>query len=405
MTSKTHQQIADELRKLGQPRRTSDPEYDEWISGNDRLEFLKRNARSDEIVMYASNPNVFILAMAVPRKRIEADGIESLVDLDNRPDRARAGYVTGGGRRDTWVEPGRTGEEHDVDDFIYIRRFKEWKDEQPTYIEVMQEYAHLSEIHWRDERSAYCRVDANGDIEEVVSITIDDDSDPLRLVTFKRKSLESYLAATDKVLVRRFDFTSFERGNFGGWPDGEESSFEVGEAIHCLGRTVPNCAGYRYGVNVVPLSRSRSDIFLEMQQDWGLDRGPREYETFTAFDWRNRRVREISTDPSATASYALSRGNDYPFEVSPAFFHADVLQRYKSDSDKYTVEGRTITCRDAWSLQGIDINEAGQVHAYICDLRHLPYQEQRYWKSFNENRRGRSRKGRWPTTSRALVVS
>lgn len=30
------------------------------------------------------------------------------------------------------------------------------------------------------------------------------------------------------------------------------------------------------------------------------------------------------------------------------------------------------------------INDAGQVHAYLGDLSHLPYAEQIYWKSFNE---------------------
>ena len=35
-------------------------------------------------------------------------------------------------------------------------------------------------------------------------------------------------------------------------------------------------------------------------------------------------------------------------------------------------------------LRGYDVNEAGQVHAYICYLRNLPYQEQQYWSSFNE---------------------
>ena len=30
------------------------------------------------------------------------------------------------------------------------------------------------------------------------------------------------------------------------------------------------------------------------------------------------------------------------------------------------------------------MNEAGQVHAYICDLRSLPYAEQLYWLSYNE---------------------
>ena len=388
MTSKTHKQIADELRALGRSRKSNDPDYAQWISATDQIEFLKRNAQSDEIVMYASNAHVYIMALAVPRVRVEANGIESLVGIDSRPDETRAGYVTGGGREDVWVEPGRSGDDKNVDDFIFVRRFQEWKDEAPTYIEIMQEYAHLAEIHWRDERSAYCRLDGNGDIEEVVSITIQDGGESLRLVTFKRKPLELYLAATDKVLARKFDFLSFEPGAFRGWPDGKEESFEEGQDIHCVGKTVPNHAGYRQGVNIVRLGRHRSDIFQEMRQDWGMEAAPRMYETFIAMDWRNRCVRPISTDPRATTSYWEAEGTDCPFELSPAFFHVDVLQRYKSDSDKYLVEDRRITCRDSWNLRGFDINEEGQVHAYICDLRHLPYREQSYWKSFNERPKG-----------------
>ena len=237
MTSKTHKQIVDELEELGRPRKSSEPDFDEWISATDRLEFLKRNAQSDEIVMYASNTHVYIMAMAVPRVRVETNGIESLVKIDSRPDETRAGYVTGGGREDVWVEPGRSGEDKDVDDFIFVRRFHEWKDEPPTYIEIMQEYAHLAEIHWRDERSAYCRLDDNGDIEEAVSVTSEEGRQWLRVVTFKRKYLEHYLAATDKVLARKFDFLSFEPAAFHGWPDGPEETFEVGQDIHCVGVT------------------------------------------------------------------------------------------------------------------------------------------------------------------------
>jgi hypothetical protein len=48
------------------------------------------------------------------------------------------------------------------------------------------------------------------------------------------------------------------------------------------------------------------------------------------------------------------------------------------------VSERDVSCRAAWHLKGIDVNEAGQVHAYICYLRSLPYEEQLHWLSFNE---------------------
>ena len=39
-------------------------------------------------------------------------------------------------------------------------------------------------------------------------------------------------------------------------------------------------------------------------------------------------------------------------------------------------------------MKSYSVNDAGQIHAYICDLRNLPYQEQLHWKSHNEEPKG-----------------
>jgi hypothetical protein len=36
------------------------------------------------------------------------------------------------------------------------------------------------------------------------------------------------------------------------------------------------------------------------------------------------------------------------------------------------------------AFEGIDVNEEGQIHAYIVDLRNLPYEERLHWKAYNE---------------------
>lgn len=93
-------------------------------------------------------------------------------------------------------------------------------------------------------------------------------------------------------------------------------------------------------------------------------------------------VREISSAPGATANYFTK--SDLPFETSPAFFRPEVLLKYKSDAEKYTLQSRSIACRGGWSLQTFDVNDAGQVHTYIVYLRSLPYKEQLHWKAYNE---------------------
>ena len=93
---------------------------------------------------------------------------------------------------------------------------------------------------------------------------------------------------------------------------------------------------------------------------------------------------KISTDPSATTNYFDAHNNNKPYELSPAFFRPEVLSKYKADREKYTIDEREISCRASWYLRGHDVNKAGQIHVYICYLRMLPYSEQLYWQSFNE---------------------
>jgi len=104
-------------------------------------------------------------------------------------------------------------------------------------------------------------------------------------------------------------------------------------------------------------------------------------------------LREISLAPGETANYFTE--SELPFEMSPAFFRAEVLSKYKADSDKYRLNDRSISCRGTWHLQTYDINEAGQVHTYLVYLRSLPYEEQLHWKAYNERPKG-------PIAERAL---
>lgn len=112
----------------------------------------------------------------------------------------------------------------------------------------------------------------------------------------------------------------------------------------------------------------------------------RQYATFIAHDWKHDTVRECSCDPKLLGNYFVK--SDLPYEISPVFFRSEVLQTYKADTDKYQLHDRSITCRHAWHLETYDVNEAGQIHTYLKYLSYLPYEEQMYWKSFNEAPKG-----------------
>jgi hypothetical protein len=145
----------------------------------------------------------------------------------------------------------------------------------------------------------------------------------------------------------------------------------------------PGHAAYTTGRQIIRPKKTKKSIQNEIR-GLGGDSPKRQFAEFIAFDFRNDIVTEISTSPEATTNYFQAEGNSLPFELSPAFFRPEVLSKYKTDRDKYSFSDRDLYCRNAWRLRGIDVNEAGQVHAYICDLRSIPYKEQLHWLSYNE---------------------
>ena len=204
-----------------------------------------------------------------------------------------------------------------------------------------------------------------------------------RLGGVGKEQIELYLAASNSVLVRMFDFSLLNRETFLSWPHGHEQRIVKSKSFFFRRKVIDGYAGYTRGVQIIRPSRSKAKIFSSLKGSWSRNKGHMHVK-FLAYDWRNKRFTQISTDPAATTNYFQAGENSLPFELSPAFFRPEVLLKYKGDRDKYTVGERGIYCRGAWTLRRNDVNEAGQVHAYICDLRNLPYEEQLYWKSFNE---------------------
>jgi len=382
-----HKKLIETLTKLDKV--PAEPHaFSNWVYAEAHLAFLRENAMADELVIYASSEYSFVHSVVVPNTRLSPIDQDDLMGWSSNPYDSIASYVTGGGRDDVWIERGMSGTGtktmEDAIQLIFGRTFEGWSGAGRDYFEVHQEYARLSGIHWRPEKRAYCRFNEHGDLESVVSITSrEDKGSNINLASFKWEPLEEYLAASDSSLVRMFDFTLFRKSGFNGWPNEPPQKFYESDHFFYRRLVIPNNAAYTRGIQIIRSRRSQEVIFADIKDGW-IGKKNKEYAEFVAYDWRNRRIAKISTDPSSTTNYFDAEGNQLPFELSPAFFRPEVLLKYKADRDKYTVGERDVTCRAAWYLKGIDVNEAGQVHAYICDLRHLPYEEQLYWLSYNE---------------------
>ena len=387
MRKHEHKNLVDRLLTIGTAPMDDDA-FARWIEAKDHLDFLDTNSAADEFVAYTIGPHGFINSAVVALEQLSPLDVDDLLYWHPGPASLRSSYVSGDDRDDVWVEKDGyfDGSEtlKTAQRLIFTRTFEGARDEDRSYIELLQEFSHLTNIHWRPELRAYCKVNDEGDIDQVASMTQRGQGlDGIRLVSIARDELDQYLAATRLAIVRMFDFTYSKPDWFSGWGDGPEKIRSHGRDLHFRQMIVPGCAGYTRGFQIIYPRKGYAATRQAMRNRWSGSK-PSSYVEFIAYDWRHDRVCKISTDPAATTNYFEMQNNDLPHEISPAFFKPEVLSKYKADRDKYTVETRAIRCRSTWVLRGYDVNDAGQVHAYICDLRDIPYSEQQYWFCFNE---------------------
>lgn len=258
---------------------------------------------------------------------------------------------------------------------------RSWPGPTKPPLELSQRLIHTLEVHWVNHRNAYCRIDENGDLEDVINVyqvPSDDPDHPDSVVTIKSYELFEFARLADMSLFFFYDFTRTD-DNFIGWTDQERFSASDSD-LYYHGGTMPGYGSYMNGRQIVEPPFKKRDISKRRK---ALRSPKKQFATFKAINMRDGKLIEHSCDPALTATY-FEKESKKPLQISPAFFSAEVLHKYKADPAKYELAHRAISCRGAWHLKTYDVNKAGQVHTYLIYLADLPYREQLYWQSFNE---------------------
>jgi hypothetical protein len=353
--------------------RPSDPDhFGRWVSLSDVESFLRQSVVRDEIVIQALSGHTFFHTVIVPHERLQLFSAADRLNWEIQTDACWGVEIQFSSPPSMRVadplENAGSPFYAKAEQIVFSRMF-EGRIGDKHYYELLQKLAQLAEIHFVEERNAWCRLDKNGDIEDVVTVIKipgkgdDFDSD---FVTIKRKVLDDYLVLTNSVAARVFDITRLD-SSFSMWRDGQDSENLASPDIVYRTHVEAGRASYMRGSQIISPLSSPEDVFDRVNP---FSEKGKKYESFLVHDWRHQRLTMVSCAPGSTANYFVK--SDLPFEISPAFFRSEVLAKYKGDSDKYRVDDRSITCRGVWRLKGIDINDAGQIHAYIVDLRNLP---------------------------------
>jgi len=361
----------------------------DWLSNAvHSVVYLKESYHNDRIILYASLPCFFIHAVLVKAEKLNPVDQKDLAraHLDSAS-QWTIEHATGGGQPDRIYLAGPLSSPGcrtlvDAEQLVFRRRL-EGVSSKGTYTEIDQKLEQALDLHYLEERGTYGRIDGRGDIEDVIQLhdfPKGKNGYGGHLVTVKAESLSEYMAVTDTALAIKFDFTRVDHDKFVGWECAQRDEYSAPDLFYRNGVIAGNCS-FVNGWMVVRPAFTKDELIARRNAQ--SDRSNRRHAEFKIQDFRQNRLCVSSCSPDATTNYFEAK-EGLPFELSPAFFRVDVLSKYKAYKDKYQIDARSIRCRSAWELRSYDINEAGQVHTYLIDLSHLPYEEQLYWQSFNE---------------------
>jgi hypothetical protein len=91
---------------------------------------------------------------------------------------------------------------------------------------------------------------------------------------------------------------------------------------------------------------------------------------------------EHTSDPGALSNY-FGANPGAPHYLTPVYFRREVLAKYFTEPERYSVSDGQLACLSLWTCQ-IDNDLRSHVVVFLGDLgRDLPYEERLHWRQFN----------------------
>jgi hypothetical protein len=263
---------------------------------------------------------------------------------------------------------------------------------QQSTIEIAEEFRLFHNLLHDDRNGRYVKFDGNGDEEDVV-LVLDNQ------VRIRLKHLKQFLTIKDMALAVFFDrarFSALAMEDLGL----EHESNSVANKDHCYLASIADFrhAGLRKEKKITIGQLLGKKIVLggrkEQSDFWPYDDKKKEFAEFIMGSDEDGNDLVYTSDPEALANY-FGKNPGAPHYLTPVHFRPEVLDKYFSNPEKFSVEDGYLRCGGLWGLQ-MDNNNDKYVVVFLGDLgRDLHYSEQLYWKSFNIQPQGPISQVQW----------
>lgn len=205
-------------------------------------------------------------------------------------------------------------------------------------------------------------------------------------IDIRKEYLRDFLCAYKKICVIVFDHRRF----FNGTDDIDYSFKDYNDKGYFLSRNVSSARDFNDEYNsfssiigkavILPFQKPRHEDYKYFARE-------KEFENFIiGYDEENDEVVEFTCNENMLANY-FGANPEAPHFLTPTYFKISVLDKYKSDARNYNITDSMISYLTEWSIP-FSINDEKSVVVWLGDLGRIPYEEQKYWRTFNMKQKG-----------------
>lgn len=339
---------------------------------NDYIEKYKKINHEDWIVIYDKNEvqdlenDVFTFCALIDKEKVYENDYMNKYDWEFATDSfGKAGFGTfgWGDTEELFFNDGTSCEEFEY--LVALRYFEKYE----TSVEINPKLIWYGNLVKQNE--GY--VDSITD-ELVIKVTPNH-------IEVKREYLKDFLCALEKVCIIAFDhrryFNSSEKiqskyKNISG--ENYYIAFSLSDAKG-FGRGYDGFSSIIGIVIISPFKKPHHRDYKYFTED-------KEYEKFIIdYDEDEDEEIEFTCNEGELSSY-FGTNIDAPHFLTPVFFDIKVLDKYKNDPRNYVINDSNICFLSEWSIP-FNVNKERKVSVWLGDLGRIPYEEQKYWKTFN----------------------
>lgn len=256
-----------------------------------------------------------------------------------------------------------------------IVHYREFYGIKPDYVEIVEEFRLLNNLYHDVNNNIYFAISENGECIEVAKI------ENQTSAFIKLEYLMRYASARQMALVLFFDIRTNIPGSL---LDNKLPEFSDEHKDNNLFYKIWGSESQMRKKYVYSVLMGKRIIYpkpIEKCGYWPFEK-ERKYEDFIIGVDEQGEPIKFSCNPDKLSNY-FGANPGAPHYLTPVFFKKEVLQRYLSHPNEYSVEDGYLSCQSLWGM-AIDNHHMNCVSVYLGDLgRDLPPQEQHHWLLHN----------------------